>query len=212
MQIDYKLEKEQLINNMNESFSDIYHYFEEIDFKTNDEYKKLNSTYYKLVAMHYQSFLILLHNNSFSSAIVLSRTILEVAVKSFYCELIEKQKNKKVENIFSQEYKFFEMLEQLDKYKDKSGAEFNGFFIQFSKKDLATYEKLSLFTHAKGEYIKAFYKHDGLTFTSKHIYEISNLIYKLFLSLSIFRLLVYGYFDKANYLIVKYKLHLIDRE
>lgn len=190
MQINYKLENEKLIKNMNKSFEDIYLYFEKIDFKTDDEYKRLNNTYYKLVAMHYDSFLIQLHYNKFSSAIVLSRTILEVSIKSFYCEFIEKAKNRKIKNILSQEYKFSEMLEQLDEYKDKSGVGFNSFFKQFSQKGLVTYQSLSLFTHGKGEYIKAFYEHGSLSFTSQQIYEISNMMYKLFLNLSIFRLFV----------------------
>lgn len=197
---------------MNKSFEDIYLYFEKIDFKTDDEYKRLNNTYYKLVAMHYGSFLIQLHYNKFSSAIVLSRTILEVSIKSFYCEFIEKAKNRKIKNILSQEYKFSEMLEQLDEYKDKSSAGFNGFFSQFSKKSLATYQKLSLFTHGKGEYLEAFYEHGSLSFTSKQIYEILNMMYKLFLNLSIFRLFVYGYFDEVKYLITKYEFDLRDEE
>lgn len=212
MQINYELEIEKLIKNMHESFEDIYQYFEKIDFKTDDEYKRLNNTYYKLVAMHYESYLMQLHYDKFSSAIVLSRTILEVAIKSFYCELIEKPKNKKIKIILSQEYKFFEMLEQLDEYKDNSGAGFNGFFKQFSKKGLATYQKLSLFTHGKGEYIKAFYEHGRLSFTSKQIYEISNIMHKLFLNLSIFRLYVYGYFDDVKYLITKYEFDLRDEK
>ncbi|MGH2278583.1 hypothetical protein ACRCD7_05510 [Aliarcobacter sp. ERUVET-7] len=212
MQINYKLENEKLIKNMNKSFEDIYLYFEKIDFKTDDEYKRLNNTYYKLVAMHYGSFLIQLHYNKFSSAIVLSRTILEVSIKSFYCEFIEKAKNRKIKNILSQEYKFSEMLEQLDEYKDKSSAGFNGFFSQFSKKSLATYQQLSLFTHGKGEYLEAFYEHGSLSFTSKQIYEILNMMYKLFLNLSIFRLFVYGYFDEVKYLITKYEFDLRDEE
>lgn len=212
MQINYKLEIEKLIKNMNESFEDIHQYFEKIDFKTEDEYKKLNNTYYKLIAMHYESFLMQLYNNKFSSAIVLSRTILEVSIKSFYCEFIEKAKNRKIKNILSQEYKFSEMLEQLDEYKDKSSVGFNGFFKQFSQKGLATYQKLSLFTHGKGEYIEAFYKHGSLSFTSKQIYEISNMMYKLFLNLSIFRLFVYGYFDEVKYLITKYEFDLRDEK
>lgn len=197
---------------MNKSFEDIYLYFEKIDFKTDDEYKRLNNTYYKLVAMHYGSFLIQFHYNKFSSAIVLSRTILEVSIKSFYCEFIEKAKNRKIKNILSQEYKFSEMLEQLDEYKDKSSAGFNGFFSQFSKKSLATYQQLSLFTHGKGEYLEAFYEHGSLSFTSKQIYEILNMMYKLFLNLSIFRLFVYGYFDEVKYLITKYEFDLRDEE
>lgn len=213
--MNYELENEKLIKNMNKSFEDIYQYFEKIDFKTEDEYKKLNNTYYKLVAMHYESFLIQLDYDKFSSAIVLLRTILEVSIKSFYCELIEKAKNISIEYILSDDYKFpnfFKMLEQLDEYKDKSGAEFNGFFSQFSKKGLATYEKLSFFTHGKGEYIKVFYEHGSLSFTSKQIYEISITMHKLFLFLSIFRLFVYGYLDEIKYLIAKYEFDLRDEK
>lgn len=215
MQINYKLEIEKLIKNMNESFEDIHQYFEKIDFKTEDEYKKLNNTYYKLIAMHYESFLMQLYYNKFSSAIVLSRTILEVSIKSFYCELIEKAKNISVKYMISDDYKFpqfFKILEQLDEYKDKSSAGFNGFFSQFSKKSLATYQQLSLFTHGKGEYLEAFYEHGSLSFTSKQIYEILNMMYKLFLNLSIFRLFVYGYFDEVKYLITKYEFDLRDEE
>ena len=37
MQINYKLEIEKLIKNMNESFEDIHQYFEKIDFKSHLE-------------------------------------------------------------------------------------------------------------------------------------------------------------------------------
>jgi len=151
-------------------------------------------------------------SNKFSSAIVLSRTILEISIKSFYCELIEKAKNISVKYMISDDYKFpqfFKILEQLDEYKDKSST---GFFSQFSKKSLATYQKLSLFTHGKGEYLEAFYEHGSLSFTYKQIYEISNMMYKLFLNLSIFRLFVYGYFDEVKYLIMKYEFDLRDEE
>lgn len=213
MSINYELKNEILLSKMNKSFEEIFQYFEKIDFKTDDEYKKLNDAYYKLVAMHYESFLMQLYYNKFSSAIVLSRTILEVFIKSFYCELIEKSKNTRVEYILSEEYKFppfFKMLKQLDEYKDKSGVGFNDFFNQFSKEGLATYEKLSLFTHGKGEYIKAFYEYGSLSFTTKQVYEISNTMYKLFLNLSIFRLFVYEYFDKVKYFIGKYQYDLKD--
>ena len=199
---------------MNKSFEEIYQYFTKINFTTKDEYKRLNNTYYNLIAMHYESFLMQIEYNKFSSAIVLSRTILEIFIKSFYCGFIEKEKNIEVEYILSEKYKcpdFFTMLKELDEYKDKSGAGFNGFFTQFSKQYLGTYEKLSLFTHGKGEYIRAFYKHDKLSFTNKQIYEVLNIFYKLFLHLSIYRLYMFCCFDEVKYFIEQFKVDLEDK-
>jgi len=75
-------------------------------------------------------------NNHFSSAILLLRTMLELYVKSYYLEFIEKKKNTSILDWLDNKTKFIrfiKMVEELESHTDVSGAKFNGVFQQFTK-------------------------------------------------------------------------------
>lgn len=163
-----------------------------------DDYTKINHTHYTMFCSHYETFFILIKNNHFSSAILLLRTMLELYVKSFYLEFIEKEKNTKILDFLDDKKqfpKFFDMVKQLEQYRDKLGAKFNGVFQQFTKSELASYEKFSLFSHGKGEYLKASFIHNTLSYTNQQILDVVATAKGLFETLAIFLLYIQGFHD-----------------
>ena len=64
-----------------------------------------------------------------SSAVLLMKTLLELIVKSVYVYFIEKSKGISIIEILNKNYTFFKMVEELETYKDISGAGLDGFFI-----------------------------------------------------------------------------------
>lgn len=178
-----------------------------LDAKTlslDDDYKKINHTYYKMFCSHYESFFILINNNHFSSAILLLRTLLELYVKSFYLEFIEKYKNTKILDYLDDKKqfpKFFDMVKQLEQHTDKSGSKFNGMFQQFTKSGLASYEKFSLFSHGKGEYLRASFMHNKLSYTSQQVLDVVATAKGLFETLSFLLFYVQGFHDDLKKII-----------
>ena len=82
---------------------------------------------------------------------------------------------------------FFKMTSALDKFGEEGKNGLEGMFKQFTKQDLAQYEKFSLFTHGRGEFVEAFMKMDNaqlciegvsdLIVTAKGMYETLSLHY-----------------------------------
>lgn len=64
------------------------------------------------------------------------------------------------------------MAKKLGEFESASGDSFDGFFSQFTKSQLASYEKFSFFSHGNGEYVKAFFKYGKVSFTSEQIYDV----------------------------------------
>ncbi len=172
-----------------------------LDTKTlslDDDYTKINHTYYTMFCSHYESFFILINNNHFSSAILLLRTMLELYVKSFYLEFIEKEKNTKILDFVDDKKqfpKFFDMVKKLEQHTDKSGAKFNGVFQQFTKSKLASYENFSLFSHGKGEYLRASFMHNKLSYTSQQILDVVTTAKGLFETFSLLIFYIQGFHD-----------------
>lgn len=167
---------DELIQTMEKNFELIHKIYNEKNLNLNDDYKRINHTYYLMVCSHYESFFILIKSNHFSSAILLLRTMLELCVKSYYLEFIEKEKKTEISGFLDDIKKFpefFDMAKKLEIHTDKSGAKFNGTFKQFTRAELASYQKFSLFTHGKGEYLKAIFTNNKLcSYKSEQILEI----------------------------------------
>ena len=167
----------------------------------NDDYKKINYAYYNVFCAHYESFFILIYNNNFSSAILLLRTMLELYVKSYYLEFIEKEKNTNILQLIDGEEdfpSFFKMLKDLESYKDKSGAKFEGVFIQFSKSELASYEKFSLFSHGKGEYLRTIFENNKISYSNKQISDVVKTAKGLFETLSLLLMYTHSLNDEVK--------------
>lgn len=169
------------------------------NFDLSDEYRKLNLTYYNIFCAHVESAFILIDSGHFSSAILLMRTILELYVKSFYLQFIEKKKGTSISDFLSNTKdfpSFFKMIETLENFMSANGEGFGGSFIQFSKSELASYEKFSLFSHGKGEYLRASYDNQKLSYTTEQVCEVLLTAKGLFEMLSLLLFLVQG--DQAS--------------
>lgn len=203
-----------LVEKMIYSFEYICKVAEKLEFYVdNDEYKKLNKTYYYIITTHQKALLMLINNKypKYTSSLILARTIIELFVKSFYCQIILKSKNKEVDEIISEKafkkIKFVDMLKELDDYKDsKTNKTFGGFFIEFFKIKLGTYEKLSYFSHGKGEYFKYLYDSDcKKKLHPKSLFEILHTIHVCFICLTVFHLVAFGHKQEAKNIILKFK-------
>lgn len=155
-----------------------------------DDYLNLNRAYFRICTNFYDSFLFLIGNTKPFPAIVILRSLLEIYTKGIYLELIEKPKNTDVKPLISGEKdfpSFFKMATELDKFGKEGNNGLEGMFIQFTKQDLAQYEKFSLFTHGRGEFVQAFMKSDkavlsldavsDLIHTARGLYETFSLHY-----------------------------------
>ncbi|EPY4221365.1 hypothetical protein ACXDJL_000086 [Klebsiella pneumoniae] len=142
-----------------------------------DDYINLNRAYFRLCTHFYDSFLMMIGNGNPFPAIVVLRSILEVYTKAIYLEFIEKPKKTDVKPLISGEKEFpqfFKMAAALDKFGEEGKNGLEGMFIQFTKQGLAQYEKFSLFTHGRGEFLQAFMKSDTVAL---HPNDVSDLIY-----------------------------------
>ncbi len=195
---------ENLLKVMDENFSLIHNILNNKELNLNDDYNKINYTYYRMFCTHYESFFILIQKNHFGSAILLLRTMLELYVKSYYLEFIERKNNTNILDLLEDKKKFpnfFEMIKKLEEHTDISGAEFDGVFKQFTKSELATYEKFSLFSHGKGEYLKATFENQKINFTSQQINDVLKTVKGLFDTLSLLLMYIQGFNDEIKLLI-----------
>ena len=163
------------MNEIDEDFCFIHELLEEAKVDPKKDYAKINLTYFQMFCTHYESFYILLRSNHFSSGILLMRSMLELYVKSYYLEFIAKKKNEEVMDYLDGKIKypsFFVMVKELGEFESASGDSFEDFFSQFTKSQLASYEKFSFFSHGNGEFVKAFYKHGKVSFTSEQMSDV----------------------------------------
>jgi len=129
-----------------------------------DDYINLNRAYFRICTNFYESFLHLIGNGKPFPAIVILRSFLEIYTKAIYLDIIEKPKGTDVKPLISGEKdfpSFFKMTSALDKFGEEGKNGLEGMFKQFTKQDLAQYEKFSLFTHGRGEFVEAFMKMDN---------------------------------------------------
>ena len=192
---------ENLLKIMDENFVLVHKILDNKELNLDDDYNKINFTYYNMFCTHYESFFILIQNNHFSSAILLLRTMLELYVKSYYLEFIERKNNTSILDLLENKKKFpnfFEMVKKLEEYTDISGATFDGVFKQFTKSELASYEKFSLFSHGKGEYLKASFIHNKLSYTEQQLLDVIQTAKGLFETLSLLLFYVQGFHDELK--------------
>lgn len=207
-----KFSENQEINNtlcdIYELFIFIHDLFDEPGLNLEDQYKRMNYTYFKMFCCHFESFFILTIENHFSSAILLMRTMLELFVKSYYFEFIEKEKGSCVEDFLDGKKdfpSFFTMTKALEQYKHDSFGDFRESFNQLTKKNLASYEKFSLFSHGKGEVLKGFYKHKDISYTTEQISDVLLTAKALFEQLSLLLFFTQNKTHEARLLLKKIK-------
>ena len=203
-----KLDIDTLLEIMDKDFVLVHKILDKKNLTLDDDYDKINYTYYMMFCSHYESFFILIQNNHFSSAILLLRTMLELYVKSYYLEFIEKKKNTSILDWLDNKTKFIsfiKMVENLESHTDVSGAKFDGVFKQFTKSKLASYEKFSLFSHGKGEYLKATFEHKKLIYNTNDITDVLKTAKGLFQTLSLLLMYVQGFNDEVKLLVNTYQ-------
>jgi hypothetical protein len=164
-----------ILKDIDALFVFIHDHIDESKLNLEDQYKRIGYTYFKMFCSHFESLYILTTNNHFSSAILLMRTMLELFVKSYYFEFIEKEKGSSVEDFINGKKdfpNFFQMTKALEEYEHDAFGNFKESFRQFTKTGLASYEKFSLFSHGKGELLNAFYKHKNISYTTEQISDV----------------------------------------
>lgn len=180
-------EVKHILNDIEEAFVLVHEFLEKENIDLGGEYKKINYTYFRMFCSHLESLVILTRSNHYSSGILLLRTMLELYVKSYYLEFVAKSRNENVSEFLDDNVKypsFFKMTEELENYFKKHGKEFSGVFSQFTKRNLASYEKFSFFSHGTGEILKAFYNHDNITFATEQITDVLKTSKGLFVTFS----------------------------
>lgn len=203
MSVELQNEMKKLYGAMQHHFYIINHFLDSLDFKPNDEYKKINRTYFLISRKHYEAFLVLINYQHYPSAFILARTILETFVKSCYIENILKSKNEPVNDFLMKENKFpkfFDMIKELESYEHPSGSKFNGFFSQFSKNELGTYEKMCYISHSSGKYIQEFNEKGSVNISQEDVFNIMKFMNKMFMTNTSFHLLAFEYFDETKLL------------
>lgn len=201
--VELQNEMKKLYEEIQQHFYNINDFLDSLDFKSNDEYKRINRTYFLISRKHYEAFLVLIDYKHHPSAFVLARTILETFVKSMYLEYIKKSKNKSVNDFIMKENKFpnfFDMVKKLEAYTHPSGAKFDGFFDQYLKKGLGTYEKMSYLSHSSGKYIQEFNEKGSVSISQEDVFGLMKFMHKMFISNALFHLFVFEYFYETKLL------------
>ncbi len=204
-----KSQIKHILNEIEEAFVLVHEYIDTKGIDLDSEYKKINHVYFRLFCSHLESLFILVKSNHYSSAILLLRTMLELYVKSYYVEFIVKNRGGSVDDLLCGKAKypsFFKMVEQLESYIQAHGKEFGGAFSQFTKRNMASYEKFSFFSHGTGPILQAFYTHDNITYTTKQISDVLKTAKGLFITLSMLLFVVQNKKDMFSTLLMRYKV------
>ncbi|WP_188056888.1 hypothetical protein [Pseudomonas syringae] len=192
---------QNILNDIDEMLNFVNTLIDEKELKLNEPYKKIIYTYFRLFCTHIESLLILIHHNHLSSAILLLRAMLELFVKSFYFEFIEKKKGSSVEDFVSGKKdfpNFFMMTKSLEEYEHDSYGCFKGSFTQFTKNYLASYENFSFFSHGRGELLRAFYNNNAISYTAEQTSDVLMTAKGLFEQLSLLLFFTQGEADKVG--------------
>lgn len=142
---------------------------------SDDGYLNLNRAYFRISTSFYHGFLHLIGKGEPFPAIVILRSFLETYVKSVYAEFIMRPQDIDIEPFISGKKEFpsfFKMASELDQFGKINQNGLEGMFMQFTKQDLAQYEKFSLFTHGRGEFVQAFMKADNVKQHPNDIYDL----------------------------------------
>ena len=199
---------EVILNDIDVLYGLVHGLINESELDLSNEYKKINHTYFRMFCCHFESFFILIKSDHFSSAILLLRTMLELYVKSYYFEFIEKDKGSRVIDFLNgaKDFpSFFKMTQELEKCKNSQNDSFEGAFKQFTKNELASYEKFSLFSHGRGEILKAFYEYNRLSYTTEQITDVLLTSKGLFETLSLLLFFVQNQQQKFGVLLERIK-------
>ncbi|WP_313552224.1 hypothetical protein [Pseudomonas sp.] len=177
-------EVECLVRKMEEEYGVFHGFLKNHELDLSDDYKKIIWAYFRIFSTHYEAINHLIYSGGYhTSGIVLVRTMLEIHIKSYYLEFIAKEQGDDVNEYINEEKQFpsfFQMTEKLEKVKNPKGSSFDGAFSQFTKKHMASYEKFSLFSHGKGELLKAYYEHEKMSYTTEQITDVLNTVKGMF--------------------------------
>lgn len=181
-------EIEELVKRMENEYGIFHDLLGSHEMDLSDDYKKINWAYFRVFATHYEAINHLIYSGGYlSSGIVLVRTMLEIYVKSYYLEFIAKENVDSAIDYINDDNKFpsfFQMASNLEKVKNQKGDSFDGVFSQFTKKHLASYEKFSLFSHGKGDLLKAYYEHEKMSYTTEQITDVLYTVKGMFSTLA----------------------------
>lgn len=200
---------EVILQDIDEIFCFVHDLLDKLKLEPSDQYRRINYTYFKMFCCHFESFYILIKNNHFSSAILLMRTMLELFVKSFYFEFIEKEKESSVEEflIAKKDFpSFFNMARALEEYEHSAFGNFRDSFKQFTKSGLASYTKFSLFSHGRGEILKGFYENNKISYTTEQISDVLLTAKGLFEQFSLFLFFAQDEIDAGRLVLRKIKV------
>lgn len=177
-------EIELLARKMEEEYDLLHDLLKNHEIDISDDYKKIIWTYFKIFATHYEAIHHLIYSGGYyTSGIVLVRTMIEIYVKSYYLEFIAKEQGDDANEYINEEKSFpsfSQMAKRLEAVKNPKGDSFNGVFSQFTKKYMSSYEKFSLFSHGKGEFLKAHYEHEKMSYTTEQITDVLNTVKGMF--------------------------------
>lgn len=204
MKVKMHSEIEKKLKELYQRYHLIQSFIDMNKLKLDDDYKKINFAYYCIVGQTVESLGILLEQGYFTSVAALTRTILELHIKSFYLEFIEKPKQSDISDFLSEKINFpifFEMAKSLDAFKTEDGKNFGGTFGQFTKKQLGSYNKLSLFTHGKGELLQAYFDNPRFGFSVQTKVELLQNINFYYSTLSLLLFYVQDMDDAVNILL-----------
>lgn len=186
---------EKKLNELRQSYNLIQDQIDIDSFDLSDDYKKINLAYYCIVGQIVESIDALIKNGRFVCVAALTRTMLELHIKSFYVEFIEKSKNTNVTDLIEGVKPFpdfAKMAKTLDAFQTEDGKNFGETFGQFTQKHLGSYSKLSLFTHGKGELIKAYFDKPKTGFSTDTKVELLQNINFYYTTLSLLLFHVQG--------------------
>lgn len=158
--------------------------------QSDSDYININRAYFRMCTNFNQSLMILIGDGKPYPAIVILRSMLEIFTKALYLEYVEKPKGTNILPMILGEEKFpnfANMSKELDKFLSEHSYGPDDFFKQFTKRGLGQYEKFSLFTHGRGDYVIALMKSTyaplhlddvrDLILTAKGMYEVFALFY-----------------------------------
>ncbi|AYA03987.1 hypothetical protein BEN74_15050 [Acinetobacter sp. WCHAc010034] len=202
---------EKKLNELRQSYNFIQNQIDIDSFDLSDDYKKINLAYYCIVGQIVESIDALIKNGRFVCVAALTRTMLELYIKSFYVEFIEKSTNTNVSDLIEGVKPFpdfAKMAKTLDAFQTEDSKNFGETFGQFTQKHLGSYSKLSLFTHGKGELIKAYFNKPKTGFSTDTKVELLQNINFYYTTLSLLLFHVQG----NQKVVQQILLHIIQSE
>lgn len=166
--------------------------------ESDSDYININRAYFRMCTNFNQSLMMLIGDGKPYPAIVILRSMLEIFTKALYIEYVEKSKGTDILPMISGEKSFpnfANMSKELDKFLSGHSNGPDNFFKQFTKRGLGQYEKFSLFTHGRGDYILALMKS---TYAPLHLDDVRDLILTAKGMYEVFALFYFGVQGEKN--------------